>query len=325
MSVPRTGVAAADKWVDGGDSQNTSTLVTAGVRRPRSSRARRRTRLIGLGFAAPGLLLYGAVVLWPMVQSVQYSFYKWDGVSQAVWVGVQNYLNFFTDPVLVSTLGNVLVLLVFFSLLPIALGLLSAALITRARQPGMAVYRWIFFLPQVLTSVVVALLFKRMYAPEGPINEALRAVGLDALAKNWLGDFTWALPAVGLIGTWVTFGFCMVLFISGAASISPDLYEAARMDGAGPLREFFSVTLPGLRGQIAVALTLTITAALRTFDLIWITTRGGPGTATQTPAVALYKAAFVNPNVGQAAAIGVVMAVLCLVIALVITRVSDKE
>ncbi|WP_211256002.1 carbohydrate ABC transporter permease [Microbacterium azadirachtae] len=276
-------------------------------------------------FAAPGLVLYAAVVLWPMVQSIQYSFYRWDGVTAAVWVGVQNYVNFFTDPVLRSTLGNVLVLLVFFALLPIALGLMSAALITRGKQPGMAIYRWIFFLPQVMTSVVIALLFKRMYAPEGPINEALRAIGLDAFAKNWLGDFTWALPAVGLIGTWVTFGFCMVLFVSGAASISPDLYEAARMDGAGPVREFFSVTLPGLRGQIAVAMTLTITGALRAFDLIWITTRGGPGTSTQTPAVALYKAAFVNPNVGQAAAIGVVMAVLCLVIALIITRVSEKE
>jgi raffinose/stachyose/melibiose transport system permease protein len=294
-------------------------------RRGRGAPAQRSARRVGLLFAAPGLALYAVVVLWPMIQSIQYSFYKWDGVSAAVWVGVRNYVTFFTDPVLRSTLGNVLVLLVFFALLPITLGLISAALITRGRQPGMAIFRWIYFLPQVMTSVVVALLFKRMYAPEGPINEALRAIGLDALAKNWLGDFTWALPAVGLIGTWGTFGFCMVLFISGASSISSDLYEAARMDGAGPVREFFSVTLPGLRGQIAVALTLTITGALRAFDLIWITTRGGPGTSTQTPAVALYKAAFVNPDVGQAAAIGVIMAAFCLVIALVITRVAEKE
>ncbi|MFB2596393.1 carbohydrate ABC transporter permease [Herbiconiux sp. P17] len=323
MTVQNAGVAVAVKTAE---TVSPATKPAAPAPRRRgSSRARRRSRLAGLLFAAPGLLLFAMVVLWPLLQSVQYSFYKWDGVTASVWVGFQNYINFFTDPVLRSTLSNVLVLLVFFSLLPIALGLVSAALITRSRQPGMAVYRWIFFLPQVLTSVVIALLFKRLYAPEGPINEALRAVGLDALAKNWLGDFTWALPAVGLIGTWVTFGFCMVLFVSGAASIAPELYEAARMDGAGPVREWISVTLPGLRGQIAVALTLTVTAALRAFDLIWITTRGGPGTSTQTPAVALYKAAFVNPNVGQAAAIGVVMAVLCLVIALVITRVSEKE
>jgi raffinose/stachyose/melibiose transport system permease protein len=324
VSILQAGAVVSPETGDGGPSPTTG----AGIRRRgagRSSHARRRMRLAGLLFAAPGLLVYAFVVLWPLLQSLQFSFYKWDGISASVWVGFDNYLSFFTDPVLRSTLGNVLTLIVFFAILPICLGLLSAALITTGKRPGMAVYRWIFFLPQVLTSVVIALLFKRMYAPEGPINEALRAVGLDALTKNWLGDFTWALPAVGLIGTWVTFGFCMVLFIAGASSIAPELYEAARMDGAGPVREFISVTLPGLRGQIAVALTLTITAALRAFDLIWITTRGGPGTSTLTPAVALYKAAFVNPDVGQAAAIGVVMAILCLLVALAITRFAERE
>lgn len=286
---------------------------------------RRRTRWIGLAFAALPLGVYALVVLVPLAQSVQYSFYKWDGVSTATWAGFQNYKSFVTDPVLRSALGHVLVLIGFFALLPIALGLLSAALLTRAKQPGMAVYRWIFFLPQVMTSVVIALVFKRIYAADGPLNQALSAVGLDSLAKTWLGDFTWALPALGLIGTWVTFGFCMVLFISGTSAIAPELYEAARIDGAGPVREFFAVTLPGLRGQLAVALTLTITAALRTFDLVWITTHGGPGTSTLTPAVALYRAAFEYPRVGLAAAIGVVMAALCLVIAIVITRVSERD
>ncbi|MDQ7877073.1 sugar ABC transporter permease [Microbacterium sp. QXD-8] len=322
MSVAHAGAAVVPETADGGPATR---MLLVPRRRRRTSLARRRMRVAGLLFAAPGLLLYGLVVLWPMVQSVQYSFYKWNGVTEAIWVGFDNYVNFFTDPVLRSTLGNVLVLIVFFALLPITLGLISAALVTTSKRPGMGVYRWIFFLPQVLTSVVIALVFKRMYAPEGPINEALRAVGLGALAQNWLGDFTWALPAIGLIGTWGAFGFCMVLFIAGASSIAPELYEAARMDGAGPVREFFAVTLPGLRGQLAIALTLTITGALRAFDLIWITTRGGPGTSTLTPAVALYKAAFVNPNVGQAAAIGVVMAVLCMIIAVVITRVSEKE
>ncbi|GAA1889944.1 carbohydrate ABC transporter permease [Asanoa iriomotensis] len=286
---------------------------------------RRRTRWVGLAFAALPLAVYALVVLVPLGQSVQYSFYTWDGVSTPSWAGFDNYRSFVTDPVLRSTLGHVLVLICFFALLPIVLGLLSAALLTRTKQPGMAVYRWIFFLPQVMTTVVIALVFKRIYAPDGPLNTALRAVGLDSLARTWLGDFTWALPALGLIGTWVTFGFCMVLFISGTSAISPELYDAARTDGAGPVREFFAVTLPGLRGQLAVALTLTITAALRTFDLVWITTHGGPGTSTLTPAVALYKAAFQNPQVGLAAAIGVVMAALCLVIAVVITRVSERD
>ena len=274
--------------------------------------------------AAP-LLVYAGVMLIPIGTSFWYSFWKWDGHTQATWVGLQNYLAFVTDPILTSTLVHVLVLVFFFAILPIVLGLISAALITRRKLPGMAVFRFIYFLPQVLTSVVVALVFKRLYGPDGPINQALRAVGLDSLTRSWLGDFDWALPALGLIGTWGGFGFCMVLFISGVSSIPTELYEAARVDGAGPFREFFSVTLPGLRGQIAVALTLTVTGALRTFDLVWITTHGGPGTATLTPAVALYKAAFQNPQVGLAAAIGIVMAVLCLLIAVAIGRIAERD
>jgi raffinose/stachyose/melibiose transport system permease protein len=304
------------------DTATRAPVVEGSVRR-RS--LKRRTRWIGLAFAALPLGVYALVVLVPLAQSVQFSFYKWDGVTTSTWVGLDNYRQFITDPILRSTFGHVLVLIGFFALLPIVLGLLSAALLTRAKQPGMAVYRWIFFLPQVMTTVVIALVFKRIYAPDGPLNTALRAVGLDSFAKTWLGDFTWALPALGLVGTWVTFGFCMVLFISGTSAIAPELYEAARIDGAGPVREFFAVTLPGLRGQLAVALTLTITAALRAFDLVWITTHGGPGTSTLTPAVALYKAAFQNPQVGLAAAIGVVMAALCLVIAIVITRISERD
>lgn len=285
----------------------------------------RRSRWIGLAFVAVPLAFYTAAMLIPVGTSFWYSFWKWDGHTQATWVGFQNYLTFLTDPILTSTLSHVLVLVFFFSLLPIALGLISAALITRRKLPGMAVFRFLYFLPQVLTSVVVALVFKRIYGPDGPLNEALRAVGLESWTRSWLGDFDWALPALGLIGTWVGFGFCMVLFIAGVSSIPTELYEAARVDGAGPVREFFSVTLPGLRGQLAVALTLTVTGALRTFDLVWVTTRGGPGTATLTPAVALYKAAFQNPQVGLAAAIGIVMAVLCLLIAVVISRIAERD
>ncbi|QNE35785.1 carbohydrate ABC transporter permease [Leifsonia shinshuensis] len=293
-------------------------------RRTLTPRVRRR-RWLGLAFAAPGLLFYGFVVIVPILQSVNYSFYRWDGVTTATWVGLNNYISFFTDPALVESLGHVLVLVVFFAVLPIALGLMSAALLGRGKLRGGGVYRWLLFLPQVLTSVVVAVIWKRIYGPDGPLNEALRAVGLGDLAKNWLGDFNWALPALGVIGTWTALGLCMVLFVAGVAAIPTELYEAARIDGAGPIREFFSITLPSLRGQVAVALTLTVTGALRAFDLVWITTQGGPGTSTTTPALILYRKAFLNPDVGMAAAIGIIIAIVCLGVALVITRLSEEK
>lgn len=290
-----------------------------------SGRRRRVRRLVGLVYIAPALAVYAGIVIVPTLQSVNYSLYQWDGVTAARWVGLRNYAAFLTDPELRQSIAHVGVLVGFFAVLPIVLGLISAALLSRHRRPGFAAFRWVIFLPQVLTSVVVAVLWKQLYGADGPINQALSAVGLSALRRDWLGDFTLTLPALGLIGTWTTLGLCMVLFVSGSASIPSNLYDAARVDGAGPVREFFAVTLPGLRPQIAVALTLTVTGALRTFDLVWLTTRGGPGTTTITPAFLLYTKAFSIGDVGAAAAIGVVLAIACLLVSLIIIRLSERE
>jgi raffinose/stachyose/melibiose transport system permease protein len=304
----------------------TSRLAVGARPRVRAvSRQARRRRWIGLLYLSPALLLYGAIVLVPLLQTVNYSFYKWDGVSEPSWVGLQNYLEFGRDPRMAAAFGHVLVLIVMFGLIPLGLGLVSAALLSRAKIRGEGIYRWFLFLPQVLTSVVVAIIWKRIYAPDGPLNGALRWVGLDHLTRNWLGDFTWALPSLGMIGVWGGFGFTMVLFLAGILAIPDELYEAARLDGSTRWQEFRLITLPSLRGQMAIALTLTITGALRTFDMVYITTQGGPGTATTTPALLLYQLAFVNPDVGKASATGVVLAVLCLGIAVGITRIMENK
>jgi raffinose/stachyose/melibiose transport system permease protein len=289
------------------------------------SRQARKRRWIGLLFLSPALLLYGVIVLVPLLQTVNYSFYKWDGVSEPTWVGLRNYLEFGRDPRMYAAFGHVLVLILMFGLIPLGLGLISAALLSRAKIRGEGIYRWFLFLPQVLTSVVVAIIWKRIYAPDGPLNSLLRGVGLGHLTRNWLGDFTWALPSLGMIGVWGGFGFTMVLFLAGILAIPDELYEAARLDGSTRWQEFWLITLPSLRGQMAIALTLTITGALRTFDMVYITTQGGPGTATTTPALLLYQLAFVNPDVGRASATGVVLAVLCLAIAVGITRIMENK
>jgi raffinose/stachyose/melibiose transport system permease protein len=292
--------------------------------RPVSRQARKR-RWIGLLYLSPALLLYGAIVLVPLIQTVNYSFYKWDGVSEPTWMGLQNYLEFGRDPRMYAAFGHVLVLIIMFGLIPLGLGLVSAALLSRAKIRGEGIYRWFLFLPQVLTSVVVAIIWKRIYAPDGPLNTVLRWVGLGQLTRNWLGDFTWALPSLGMIGVWGGFGFTMVLFLAGILAIPDELYEAARLDGSTRWQEFWLITLPSLRGQMAIALTLTITGALRTFDMVYITTQGGPGDATTTPALLLYQLAFVNPDVGKASATGVVLALLCLGIAVGITRMMENK
>jgi raffinose/stachyose/melibiose transport system permease protein len=164
-----------------------------------------------------------------------------------------------------------------------------------------------------------------IYSPDGLANQLLRLVGLGSVTRAWLGDFDTALPAVGIIGSWLGTGLCLVLFLSGVANIAPALFEAARMDGAGPLGEFLHITLPALRGQIAVALTLTVVAALKTFDLVYITTRGGPGTSTTLPAFEAYNRAFNTGQVGSAASVAILLTVLILVITVLIQKIQPDE
>ncbi len=190
-----------------------------------------------------------------------YSFTSWTGLSEPVWVGLDNYRQQFSDPRFLAALWHAAFLLVFFSVIPICLGLLLAALLSRTALPGMGFFRTVLFLPQVIPLVAIGYAWKWLYAPEGAVNQALRAVGLESLARPWLGDLQWALPAVGVVGAWITAGFCMVLFLSGIARIDQSLYDAARVDGAGRIREFFAVTLPGIRGELVIALAQSRSSA----------------------------------------------------------------
>ncbi|MGW6142504.1 carbohydrate ABC transporter permease [Streptomyces sp. NPDC055140] len=303
--------------------------IAAPVSRPADRRTSRsasgRHPWLGLAYLSPALLVYAVVVLVPVVQGGYVSLFDWDGVTPARWTGLGNYATFLHDPVLRQALAHTLVFLVFFAFLPLVLGLVSASLTSRRDVRGNSVLRWVIFLPQVMTPAVTAIVWKQIYAPQGPVNSVLRAFGLDALARGWLSDYTWALPALGLIGTWGAFGLCTVLFVAGTQAIPTELYDAVRMDGAGPIREFFTVTLPGLRGHLAIVLTLTTIGAIRVFDVVWLTTHGGPGTSTVTPTTVLYERAFANPDIGAAAAVGVVIALVSLAVSLAILRLSEDR
>ena len=164
-----------------------------------------------------------------------------------------------------------------------------------------------------------------IYSQTGLVNQVLRAVGLGSLARVWLGEYDTALIAIGLVGTWLNIGLCLVLFLSGVGNIPPELFEAARIDGAGRIREFFAITLPSLRGQISVGLTLTVVSALKTFDIVYITTRGGPGTSTAVPAYEAYNRAFNTGQVGLAAAVALVLTVVIVAATVLIGRLEPKD
>ncbi|WP_371744487.1 carbohydrate ABC transporter permease [Georgenia sp. TF02-10] len=290
--------------------------------------ARRRLGRYGLtpyAFLAPAFVVYAAFLLYPLGRAVQISLYDWDGLTLATFVGLANYAEVLTDPQLRAAFGHALVLIFFFAVLPLGIGLVLAALLTRAKVRGLGFFRTVIFLPQVIAMVVVAVAWRQIYAPEGYLNTFLRAVGLDSVTRAWLGDFTWTLPAVGLIGTWVSTGLVTVLLMAGMSRIPGELYEAAALDGAGPVRSFRAITVPAVRAEIVVALTMTVIAALKTFDLVYVTTSGGPGTTTSVPSFEVYRRAFQLGDVGSAATVAVVLTVLIFLLNLAVNRVGERQ
>lgn len=274
----------------------------------------RDVRFQGWLFVLPALAAYGAFVLWPLIQTFRYSLYDWDGVAPARWIGLDNFQTVFTDRDLANALIHAFELILFFSAIPVILGLVVATVMSRiATRRVASTARAVLFLPQVVPLVAAGIAWSWMLASDGVVNQALSAIGLGSLGRAWLGDFTFALPAVGVIGAWVLLGLCTVLLLAGMSKIDPALYEAAQLDGAGPLREFLSITLPSLRQEIGVCVTVTVIAALSAFDIVFISTRGGPGEATMVPGLKIYQLAFFNREVGLASALAVVLMLLVLV------------
>jgi raffinose/stachyose/melibiose transport system permease protein len=281
---------------------------------------------VGWMFVAPALIMYGVFVLQPLFLTVQYSFYSWDGVGPAIWVGLSNYARVFTDPDLLGPIFNSFRLLIFFSVIPVTLGVVTASVIHRASAGRFgSVARSVIFLPQIIPLVAAGIIWGWLLALPGLINQMLDAVGLGAISRAWLGDFGTALPAVGMIGIWVLLGFCTVLLQTGMSKINPELYEAARLDGAGWLAELRAVTIPGIKNEIGVCLTVTAIASLAAFDIVYVSTGGGPGRSTTVPGIKIYIEAFLQRRVGLASALAVALVVLVLLVILPIQRFSRED
>ncbi|WP_019135073.1 carbohydrate ABC transporter permease [Cellulomonas massiliensis] len=292
--------------------------------RRRALRARRLRRgWVAWALLLPAAAFYGVFVIQSIVRTVQYSFYDWNGVTAATWAGFGNYVEIVRDPELGGSIVNAFELILFFSVIPVALGLVTAATIRKFATSRLAlVSRTVLFLPQIIPLVAAGIMWSWLLSTDGLVNQVLRAVGLGALARPWLGDFDTALPAVGVIGAWVLFGLCMLLLLAGMSKIDPSLYEAARIDGAGVVREFFSITVPSVRQEIGVCVTVTVIAALASFDIVYISTQGGPGNSTLVPGLEIYYLAFFEREIGTASALAVALMVLVLAVVLPLQRLT---
>lgn len=292
-----------------------------------ATRRRRRLprNLWAIGFLAPALVALVFVVIVPSVQGAVYSFTSWNGLTKAAtFIGFGNYVQLATDPLGIGALGHTLLLTVIVTVTQNVIGLLFA-LALNSRIKTKSILRLVIFAPVIVTPVIVSQLWTFMYQPQGPINEVLGAIGLGSIAPLWLGDPNVALYAIMIVIVWQLVGIAMVIYLSALQGVPTDIIEAAALDGAGPVRTFFSVVLPQLRPAVITASILTMIGGLKTFDQVWVMTQGGPGTSTQTLSTAIYQNAFVFGKYGYGTALAVVLAVITMIIAVVQQRVLRER
>lgn len=257
-----------------------------------------------------------AWVFWPAFNSFQLSFTRWHGVGLAEPVGLRNYQTLFRDPIFLTALRNNVFWVIGFGGLSVIFGFALALALNKPRR-GVGIYRSAIYLPMVFSLAVTGLFWRVMYQPDGPINAMLAAVGIDTGQHQWLADPDTALAAILVAAIWRQAGYIMVLYLAGLKGCDPSLEEAAAVDGAGWWQRLRYIVLPQLRNVNTVIFAVTVIDSLRTFDIVWAMTRGGPYNSTQLLSTYMYQVGFTQVNLGYGSAIAVV--IFLLAIAFIIT------
>ncbi len=281
-----------------------------------------RFRPAVLLFMLPAFVLYGVFFLLPFGRTVLASLYEWNGMDEAVFVGLGNYAELGRDALFRTGFARVGLWAAAAVLLKVGIALLLASAL-RERIAGSRFFEAAFFVPVVISSAAISLLFTLLYDPDiGLLNAALRAIGLGDYARAWLADRNTALYAVIAVPIWHTIGYFFVILLAAQRDIPRELYEAARIDGAGARVTFTHITVPSLVPVLTVCAVLAVTAALKSFDYVFVMTRGGPGTATEVPVTTMYKTIFVNLQIGYGTAMATIIFVVALVATLAIRRLT---
>jgi raffinose/stachyose/melibiose transport system permease protein len=278
-------------------------------------------------FLAPALLIYTVVVVYPMVYSAYLSLFQWDGISPTkTFVGFGNYVILFTqNDVFWIALKNNAIWLVFALILPTSIGL-GLALLLNTKFRGSHIFRSIFYFPAVLSLAVVGLIWTWIYQPDlGLLNQVLGSISLKSLQRNWLSDPLIAIYPVIVAATWNAVGLPMLLYLAGLQTIPEELHEAAKVEGAGPVRRFIYVTFPLLRETTLIVLAITAINALKAYDIIYAMTNGGPANRTQLLSTWMYFLTYNYNQVGLGTAIAVVLFSLTLIFAIPYIRFMTRK
>lgn len=280
----------------------------------------------GYAFVLPAFVLYAIFMIYPFFNSIYLSFTDWNGATATKnFVGLDNFQRLFDDGLLWKSLRNNLIWVVVGTIAPLVIGYLLAVLLA-SRPKGFTLFRTAFFMPQILSPVIIGIVWGWIYNPLfGILNTFLDSIGLDSWSRGWLGDTTWALYAVLGAAIWAQVGFVFVVFLAGLQNVSRDLIEAATLDGANAWRRFWDVTVPQMANVVTVVTALMLIGGFSVFDIIWVMTQGGPANATEVIATYAYREAFTQNHVGYASTLTLVITVITLIASVVYIRLREGD
>jgi multiple sugar transport system permease protein/raffinose/stachyose/melibiose transport system permease protein len=284
---------------------------TAAPPRKRAAGGRAVPKVVWLFLIVP-LVVEAAMVFWPALNSFYLSLTKWNGLGAAQPVGLDNFKDLFSDEVFRGALKNNVIWAIGFGGLSVLGGLALAVALNRPRR-GVGLYRSAIYLPMVFSLAVTGLFWRVQYQPDGTVNTLLGGIGLGGWERQWLADPTTALYAVLVAAVWRQVGYVMVLYLAGLKGTDPTLDDAAAMDGASAWQRFRFVTWPQLRGVNTVVFAVTVIDSLRTFDIVWAMTQGGPYHSSELLSTYMFQQGFTFLNLGYASAIAVVIFALAIV------------
>lgn len=282
-----------------------------------------RERLVFLAFIAPNFLLFAVFTFWPLFFNTYLSFTKWNMISPIkLWIGLENYVAMWQDPIFWKVLGNTVYLAAGSITIRLVFAL-ALALVLNQKLAGRSIYRAIIFSPTFTTGAAVAIVWTWiLHEKIGLMRLPLNLIGL--VSPNWLGDVNWTIPALIIVTVWKGMGYDMVLFLAGLQGVSVELYEAARVDGAGRWALFRYITLPLISPITFFLIVTSIISALQIFDIVAVMTGGGPMNSSSVYVYYLYQNAFKFFKIGYAGALSVILFLITLVITLFQTRISKR-
>lgn len=283
-------------------------------------------KLVILLFVAPALFLYIAVVPYPLLKSIEYSFFRWNIVGTPQYIGLQNFVRLFTSDYVFSTaLLNTALFTIGSIVMQIPLAFLLAVSLSKSTRLN-RFFKSAYFLPCTISGAAVSLLWQFIYHPNmGILNSFLSAIGLESLTRTWLAEPQFALWAVVVSISWQWFGYHMVIFLTALTSIPGEIFEAAEVDGATGWRKIYHITFPLMKPFVKISMVLITTSSIKAFDNIYVLTGGGPANSSTVLALHMYNRAFRQLQFGYGAAIAVVLLVLCVVLTVGLNRLFGAK